>query len=78
MYMNINEFKLFLIRSIVWTSMRPKWQYNGTKIFRKNPTKKWHIFMNLVEPKMCHFLVTHCILKKSKYIIHMYPNPNDS
>ena len=29
MYMNINEFKLFLIRSIVWTSMRPKWQYNN-------------------------------------------------
>ena len=48
------------------------------KNFPKNPTKKWHIFMNLVEPKMCHFLVTHCILKKSKYIIHMYPNPNDS
>ena len=32
----------------------------GPKILQKNLSKKWHIFMNLVEHKMCHFLVAHC------------------
>ena len=40
------------------------WQIN----IPKNLFETWHIFMNLVEPKMCHFLVSHCTIKLKGYL----------